>query len=130
MSLFRSVNGRPAAPASSRDFADDPLEPARLKFRALIVDRIMAFEAFRTLALRGEELDWALTSISELAHKIAGVGATLGFDKVGELAFALERAIVDGPRVDGPRGSTQRFSAVIGPLLESLLVELEAQLDD
>jgi HPt (histidine-containing phosphotransfer) domain-containing protein len=103
------------------------LEPARILFCGLILDRILAFEAFRKQAASDQDADRALDDIAGLAHKISGVAASLGYGKAGELAAALERAVV-APRIKGT--TPAHFSAKIEPLLEALLVELETLLDE
>lgn len=102
------------------------LGPARDRFRTLIVARILAFEAFRKPDASGLSVRQALTGISDLAHKIAGVGATLGFAKLGADASALERAITGAQRDNAPPART---FAAIEPLLEKLLDEMEGQID-
>lgn len=103
------------------------LEPARLLFRDLIFDRILAFEAFRKQAASGGNPGPALVNIANLAHKISGVGATLGFGKAGELAGVLECSILGQPT---KRTDPAYFSATVEPLLEDLLVEMESLLDE
>lgn len=103
------------------------LEPARVLFRELIFERIMAFEAYRRLAETSEYPQLEMTKVADIAHKIAGVGATLGFTRAGQLASALDRAITENPaRFAQP----EYLRRVVDPLLEGLLVEMEALLDD
>jgi HPt (histidine-containing phosphotransfer) domain-containing protein len=103
------------------------LEPARIKFRGLILDRILAFEAFCKEAAEGDSAQRALTDIADLAHKISGVGATLGFDQVGGIAGALERCI---RQEQVGLAGREHFSNELAVLLESLLVAMEDLLDD
>jgi HPt (histidine-containing phosphotransfer) domain-containing protein len=103
------------------------LESAREKFRMLIVDRILAFEAFQRSAGQPKELAGALTNIQNLAHKIAGVGATLGYSSAGALACSVEQIVQEG------REGNLSLSVVWSnaqPRLETLLVELESILDN
>ncbi|MDZ4394308.1 hypothetical protein, partial [Cypionkella sp.] len=59
--------------------------------------------------------------------KIAGVGPTLGFTRTGQLASALDRSITENPaKFTDP----EYLRRVVDPLLEALLVEMEALLDD
>lgn len=103
------------------------LEPARVMFRELIIERIMAFEAFRRLAENSEYPQLEMVKVADIAHKIAGVGATLGFIRAGQLAGALDRAITEQPaKFNNP----EYLRRVVDPLLEALLVEMEALLDD
>ena len=127
MNGLRSWGGPPGTQANAIEGLAAALEPARIRFRALIVERILAFEAFRKLILDGDEPQRALANIAGLAHKISGVGATLGFAQAGGLAGALERCILDGrARLADP----VHFGAEVEPLLEALLVAMEALLDD
>lgn len=103
------------------------LEPARAMFRGLIVERIMAFEAYRKLVQHGENPQDEMAKIAEIAHKISGVGATLGFFKTGQLAGALDRAITENQAKCADPGY---FQLIVDPMLEALLVEMESLLDD
>ena len=127
-----TVGGHSATPEPALDNEPHPalepaLEPARNRFRGLILDRVLAFETHRRQAARGDDPLRALTAISDLAHKISGVGATLGFTQTGKLAGALERSIAQGR---AGRSDPMRVHAEIEPLLEALLIEMEARLDD
>ena len=103
------------------------LEPARAMFRGLIVERIMAFEAYRKLVQHGENPQDEMAKIADIAHKISGVGATLGFFRTGQLAGALDRAITENLL---KCADPAYFQLIIDPMLESLLVEMESLLDD
>jgi len=103
------------------------LEPARAMFRGLIVERIMALEAYRKLVQHGESPQDELARIAGIAHKISGVAATLGFFRTGQLAATLDRAITENTEKCAEPGY---FHREINPMLEALLVEMEALLDD
>ena len=103
------------------------LEPARAMFRGLIVERIMAFEAYRKLVQHGDHPQDHMAKIAEIAHKISGVAATLGFFRTGQLAAVLDRAISDTP---AKCAEPAYFQLIVDPMLEALLVEMEALLDD
>jgi HPt (histidine-containing phosphotransfer) domain-containing protein len=105
---------------------DDLLAPARDRFRALIVARILSFETLRQQAASGENVRQALTGISDLAHKISGVSATLGFASLGALAATVERSIAEGRQ---NHAQPAQCFAAIDPLLERLLDEMEDQID-
>lgn len=110
------------------DPALDPgLDPARIKFRSLLVVRVLAFEAYRKQALGGDDPFLALTGISDLAHKISGVSATLGFAQLGARAAALERSMAQRRRL---HADPAQFLAAIEPRLEALLNAMEALIDD
>jgi HPt (histidine-containing phosphotransfer) domain-containing protein len=116
-----------AAPeAVMTDDLDSLLAPARARFRELIVARVLSFESLRQQAASGEDARQALTGISDLAHKISGTSATLGFARLGALAATVERSIAEGRRKHVPPA---QVLAVVDPLLESLLDEMEVQID-
>ena len=122
------LSGGGAAAVGPPPAALDPvLEPARTRFRGLILHRVLAFESLRTQAARGDHPVRALTAISDLAHKISGVGATLGFAQIGTLAAAVEHSIAHGRAA---RCDPMRLHAETDPLLEALLIEMEALLDE
>lgn len=103
------------------------LEPARARFRGMIVQRILAFEDLRKGVEQGHDAVGALANIAGLAHKISGVGATLGFVQAGDLATALERIIIEGR---SRRATPYDIWADAEPGLDALLDALEALLDD
>lgn len=114
-------------PNEASQAAMSMLEPARIRFRDLLFTRIIAFEEFRKSADRPTETAEALVKISDLAHKIAGVGATLGYPTVGVLAGAVEQAVLSG------RAGQADAAAIwfdVEPRLDTLLDALEAMLDD
>lgn len=106
---------------------DDALHPARQRFLSLILPRVVAFETYRQQAENKEATKESLTAISDLAHKISGVSATLGFPYLGQLAAMVERAVTEGR---GCFADPQQHLAAVDPHLEALLVEMEARLDD
>lgn len=103
------------------------LEPARARFRDLLFARIIAFEEFGKSAGRPAEIADALVKIADLAHKIAGVGATLGYASVGTMAFAVEQAVLSGRT---RKADAAAVWSDVEPRLEALLDALEALLDD
>lgn len=115
--------------AAAVDPAEDlshMLGPARVMFQEQLVERIMALEAYRRLAGLSQQPLIEMKKIADIAHKIAGVGATLGFSAAGGLAARLDRAISDNPA----RCAEPWYMAeVVDPILEALLDEMEALLD-
>jgi hypothetical protein len=102
------------------------LEPARAMFRGLIVERIMALEVYRKLVRHGKNPQDEVAKIADIAHKISGVGATLGFFRTGQLAAALDQTITENLE---KCADPEYFRLIIDPMLEALLVEMESLLD-
>lgn len=102
------------------------LKPVRDRFRSLLAERILALEALRRRAANDDDPGPALENIADIAHKISGVGATLGFRRVGELAGILDRSLSE---LRKKPASYVDFRSEIAQQLEALLVELEALLD-
>ena len=121
MSGLRSYGGSQGGGTNDLSSA---LEPARVMFRELIIERILALEAYRKLA---ESSECSRLEMAKIAHKIAGVGGTLGFAKIGALASALDSSITEHP---AKFAEARYLKSVVDPLLEALLVEMEALLDD
>ena len=96
------------------------------RFREMIVDRILVFEAMKRAIETNHQPAQALDKIGDLAHKIAGVAATLGYPYAGQLAAGVEQAVRDG---DAARKPTQETWGHLQPNLEALLDELERLLD-
>lgn len=102
------------------------LAPARARFRALTVDRILELEAYRQLATQEATADAGLTAIRDLTHKIRGVAATLGFPEAGDLAALVEQKIIDSFAAKLP--PTDAIQLIAEPL-EALLSAMEAILE-
>ena len=103
------------------------LEPARAMFRGLIVERIMALEVYRKLVRHGKNPQIEVAKIADIAHKISGVGATLGFLRTGQLAGALDHIITENL---AKCADPEYFRLIADPMLEALLVEMESLLDN
>ena len=103
------------------------LEPARAMFRGLIVERIMALEVYRKLVRHGKNPQIEVAKIADIAHKISGVGATLGFFRTGQLAGALDHTITENL---AKCADPEYFRLIVDPMLEALLVEMESLLDN
>ena len=122
MSVFLQRPGNVDPTGAARNTVPAALMPARARFCNLIVQRILAFEAFRVNSATDADPRPASAAIAALAHKIAGVGETLGFSRVGQLAATLEQCTRDGlSRHIPPR----ELSRDVDPLLDALLDELE-----
>lgn len=117
----------PHAPDEAAQAGWSILEPARARFRDLLVVRIIAFEEFRKAAQRPAEAADALMKMSDLAHKIAGVGATLGYASAGALAGAVEQTVLSGR---ARQADAATLWSEVEPRLDALLDTLEALLDD
>lgn len=102
------------------------LVPVQTRFREMIVDRILMFEAMKCAIEANDQPAQALDKIGDLAHKIAGVAATLGYPYAGQLATGVEQAVRDGDAAGRP---TQETWGRLQPSLEALLDELERLLD-
>jgi len=98
----------------------------RERFRETVVERVIFFEAMKARIDAGQSPVSALLDIANLAHKITGVAATLGFSRSGEYAAALERRIRAGLESGAPIAAIWRD---VLPILDCLLDELESLLD-
>ncbi|MGV8953352.1 MAG: Hpt domain-containing protein, partial [Cypionkella sp.] len=96
------------------------------RFRGLTIERILAFEGFRQQAEHPETAQAAFLGIRDLAHKISGVAATLGFAEAGSFAQTVEQSVIQSLARKLPDAETL---AQIDAPLESLLQALEALLD-
>lgn len=98
---------------------EDGLGPIRARFRAMLSDHRTCLAALCVEAeAEATASEPALRGIAERAHRIAGVAPTLGFDRIGESAAALDALI--------SRGLTQRQAPAAlweqaRPVLEQLL---------
>lgn len=83
----RQGDGQPVLPA---------LERARALFESRIEKQILRIEQCRRDVACGRAPDRALGEIGTHAHKIAGVAATVGHPRLGELAGRVEALIGQG----------------------------------
>jgi HPt (histidine-containing phosphotransfer) domain-containing protein len=117
------------APDCGRDRAappDDPLAAVRARFRDLIVQRVLEFERLKKLIEAAPGNAPALREVAALAHKISGVAATLGFAQAGDLAAALDTAIMRRQAAGVAAAAIWQDAA---PMLETLLDALEEAID-
>lgn len=118
---------------TQRPIATDgrPIDPALMIVRDRFVDslaeRILRFENLKIAIETGAHDPRAvLKAIADLAHKIAGVAGTLGFEDIGQLCMTLDRRIQNGTAAQTP---CSRLWAEISEPLENLLDAMEAKLD-
>ena len=103
------------------------LAPVRARFIGALEDHILSFEALRQQAAGATDAQPSLDQIGKLAHRIAGIAGSVGFDNIGERAGRVERSVIacrDPGLSDADRQA--RVSAELEPLLDVL----EAHLDD
>ncbi len=70
---------------------EDRLAAVRLRFIARVPDEIAEFEA--GLAALMTQVDTARPMLADQAHKLAGGAGMLGFQEIGGMASAVDRAI-------------------------------------
>jgi HPt (histidine-containing phosphotransfer) domain-containing protein len=99
----------------------------QVRFREMIIDRILVFEAMKNAIEANRQPAQALGKIADMAHKIAGVAATLGYPYAGQLAAEVEQLVRDG---DATARSTHQTWSCVRPSLEALMDELESLLDE
>jgi len=99
----------------------------RDKFRASLVERVLAYEDMRQRLQSDQNSESALKGIFDVSHKISGVARTLGFPVIGELSSEIERRIIEGL---AKGGHVHAVCCDILPVLEELLDEMEGLLDN
>lgn len=101
----------------------DPLAAIRQKF-LVVADRYAAeVEILLEDAVIPDQTAEALHEIGGIAHRVAGVAATLGFDALGTLAMRLDRqlhgALAQGtPELAAHEGLIGQFHAALENLLD------------
>lgn len=93
----------------------------RHRFLERLTDRCLDMEMLANSIDRTGVDIATVMAIRQHAHKIAGVAATLGFDRLGALAAETDACMA---RIDGQTDWT-----AARPLLESLLLEIESVLE-
>ena len=126
-----TLSGRPSGTDHKKPALREEIAPAlvgvQARFLALIVDRILMFEALKKDIETGRDPENALGMIAELAHKIAGVAGTLGYPHAGDLAARVEQAARKGQATMAAPHQTLRDLA---PVLDALLDDLEILIAD
>lgn len=107
---------------TSLDQMSSPLQVTIANLRARFVGeletRILQIEA-ASLRLRRDPGDAAARDFLQRdCHKIAGIAATLGFPRLGEIAATIDRQLCDGVAWAG-----------VHALVETLMDEMEGALD-
>lgn len=97
----------------------------RKRFCDMAVDRILAFESMKMAIEANRQPEHALDEIANLAHKITGVAATLGYPQAGQLAAEVEQTVRAGT---SSGTSAHQTWTNVEPILEALLDELESLL--
>lgn len=103
------------------------LAPVRARFIDALEDHILSFEALRQQAADAADAQPSLDQIGKLAHRIAGIAGSVGFDDIGEQAGRVERSVI-ACRAPGLSDTDRKAS--VSAELEPLLDLLEARLDD
>lgn len=80
----------------------DPLAAIRQRFVATIGGHLQEIALLRRSAAGADERREALRSIGLIAHRVAGVAATLGFEDLGRIAAALDQNIGSAMKAKGP----------------------------
>ena len=98
----------------------------RRDFVASLLQRSLTLEALKLEAGAAQGQEQAVFEIGAMAHKIAGVAGTLGFDRLGEISLALDTLIK--PARAGTHPVSQTWPQA-QDLVETLLDEMEALMD-
>lgn len=94
---------------------EERLAAVRLRFIGRVPDEIAAFEA--GLADMNVDAEAAKLAIAHQAHKLAGGAGMFGFQEIGDMASAVDRAIRrEGASVDEIRGRVENLLAVLRTL--------------
>lgn len=80
----------------------DPLAPIRQRFVATIGGHLQEIALLRGNAATPEDEREALRGIGLIAHRVAGVAATLGFEDLGRIAAALDQKIGSAMKAQHP----------------------------
>lgn len=101
----------------------DPLGAIRQRFLALADSYSVEIEILMEDAADPAQTAEALGEVGAIAHRVAGVAATLGFERLGDLAARLDRQLTEARRqgvlsVDSHDGLIREFHAAMEDLLE------------
>ncbi|MDR9484897.1 MULTISPECIES: Hpt domain-containing protein [Sediminimonas] len=121
------VQKKPDITAEQDAILERALAPVRARFIEAIEGHILSFEALRREARNGHSSKESLKEIGQLAHKIAGIAGSVGYEEIGEAASTVERRVLEceaSALDDGDR------LASVDEVLEPLLELLEMKLDD
>ncbi|WP_323042736.1 Hpt domain-containing protein [Gemmobacter sp.] len=119
MSAAPDIPGMASSGARTRD----PLAAIRQKFLVVADRYAIELEILLEDAVIPDQTAEALRDIGGIAHRVAGVAATLGFEALGTLAARLDRqlnaALVDDtPVLAAHEGLIGQFHAALENLLD------------
>lgn len=111
--------------SSHSEAFDRIIAGATAKFKETLMTRVLDLEAAMIEIDKGADLKPRLMLISALAHKTAGVAATLNFSEIGILALKLETAIDASAKYE----DTSTIWNHIRPKLDRMLDAMESALE-
>ena len=102
------------------------LAPVRARFIDALEDHILSFEALRQQAAAATDAQPSLDEIGKLAHRIAGIAGSVGFDDIGERASRVERCVI-ACRGTGTANADKlhRVTAELEPFLDLMETHLD-----
>jgi len=98
----------------------------RKDFIARLIERSLMLESLKAEVASSQQPERAISAIGEMAHKMAGVAATLGLQRLGKLSMRLDDLI--GSARSSGQAASQTWLIAEGAV-EDLLDEMEALLD-
>jgi len=104
---------------ANQDILQGQLDTIRVKFIALLDDRLDELEYLRELIDRDEQRQKALQQTQFIAHKIYGSAGTLGMTEIGQLAAKTEETIIQYLSGKGTGPTLQDTKRVIDAFLDN-----------
>ena len=104
---------------ANQDILQGQLDTIRVKFIALLDDRLDELEYLRELIDRDEQRQKALQQTQFIAHKIYGSAGTLGMTEIGQLAAKTEETIIQYLSGKGNGPTLQDTKRVIDAFLDN-----------
>lgn len=103
------------------DIMESALRDVRNRFLMELDQRIVDFEHLKAQITNGPNRSEALRAAARMAHKIRGVAATLGFEKLGALAGSVDDLFSSA----AAHANVSEFWPSAAPLFEEFLDEME-----
>lgn len=98
--------------------ADHPLARADRMFRIAAGERLDILNSCWVQLQSGRDPAHAFNDIRVVAHKIAGVAASLGHSRLGQIADDVEQLCVSGAGMDAMQRALREFISALADLTE------------
>ncbi|WP_289042843.1 Hpt domain-containing protein [uncultured Aliiroseovarius sp.] len=99
---------------------DDAVSSIQSKYLKNLSSKIECFERLLIRIENNNEVSSALIEIKENSHRIYGIGATLGFERLGEIARRVEATAAELSQATSNRENLRRLVLLVEEMLDHM----------